>query len=87
MRQRRYIELGSIETGEKKTGENEIGEYIKSIPYIRVYSVDCGPVFLKQNKKVIKLKYADCECKGICTICRTKIFEHKVKCVYFVNKR
>ncbi|RIA88944.1 hypothetical protein C1645_739028 [Glomus cerebriforme] len=53
--------------------------------YISVYSENCGPVFLKQKKKEIKLKHADCKCKGACSFCKNRASENNVKCTYFVS--
>ncbi|PKY38387.1 hypothetical protein RhiirA4_414146 [Rhizophagus irregularis] len=61
--------------------------------YISVYSVNsgpkekdtlnCDPVFLKQKNKEIKLKYADCKCEGIFSICKRKSLGD-IRCAYFV---
>jgi hypothetical protein len=77
MRQRRYINIESIE----KMGDGEI------IPYISVYSVSCGPVFLKQKRKEIKLKYANCKCKRTCSVCRSQSLERDIRCICFVSNK
>ncbi|RIA83677.1 hypothetical protein C1645_880355 [Glomus cerebriforme] len=72
----KYIDIEDIE---KRWAEKYIPKYIS------VYSENCGPVFLKQKKKEIKLKRADCKCKGACPFCKNRPSESNVKCTYFVS--
>ncbi|RGB35219.1 hypothetical protein C1646_667913 [Rhizophagus diaphanus] len=74
MRQRRYESIKNVKNIEK-------------ILYISVYSANCGPVFLKQKNKKIKLKYADCKCKRTCTFCNRKLLENDIRCTLFVSNK
>ncbi|POG58759.1 uncharacterized protein OCT59_002530 [Rhizophagus irregularis] len=70
-------------TGKKKY----IVEKLTDPKYINVYSekVNCGPVFLKQKKEEIKLKYADCR-NRTCSLCKNRTSKGKIKCAYFFFK-
>ncbi|RIA83678.1 hypothetical protein C1645_833429 [Glomus cerebriforme] len=72
----------------------DLEKYFKNISlnpkYISVCSdiKDCGPVFLNQKRKEIKLEHVNCECNGTCSICKGKDKSYElsdVKCAYFVS--
>ncbi|RIA88946.1 hypothetical protein C1645_851820 [Glomus cerebriforme] len=74
----KYINIKDIE---KCWTDKDIPKYIS---VYSVYSENCGPVFLKQKKKEIKLKHADCKCKE-CPFYKNRPSESNVKCTYFVS--
>lgn len=76
-----YIDL------EKFFKSNWTENNISSDPkYISVCAIknSCGPVFLKQKKKVIKLKYVSCKCNKTCSHCKDKKYKSSdIRCNYF----
>jgi hypothetical protein len=85
----RYIKYKSLSS--ERNNEN--------IPrYMSVYSVNhgleengnkinCDPVFLKQKRKEIKLKYANCKCKRTCLVCKNRSLERDIRCTCFVSNK